>query len=1676
MTLLDPNGNERIEQNSTFLIRWEAQNFEGNETLILEVSNDGGLVNWDEITSGTVASFEGQYEWYVNPAIYSAGEEYRMRIRNVDNSALDASELNFQVLPELIESVSLSSPNGGEQFDQNSIVSIEWTTFNFVGSETLFVEYSSDGGSVWTVLDFGTVNELNGEYNWFVNELAFAPGTDYKVRVRKDDFTALDQSSETFEIQTPVVDVEILTIISPTSGEIVEQNTVYTIDFTSAGIGVDEVLSYEYSTNGVIWEPLGSGVLGDLAGKFDWFVDDIQFPEGDTYQLRVEHGEFTFGQSDVFEIVAPEITASITVNSPNEVEQIALNTTYEILWSTVDVSGDQEIVVEYSVDGGLTGWDLLTSGTVDELEGRFNWFVDKDLYDLGFSNKIRVSSADGSLSDTSDDFFEIISSGVIGFNIISPNGGEVIEQNTEVDILFSTFGLDNEEIIVLEFSKDGFNWTNIASTSIGEFNGHFSWFVDPSVFDPFDRYRIRVRTEDESSFDESDGIFEIIEEVIPQLTLTSALGGETIEQNSTFFITWTGVDFDGDELVNIDYSDDGGANWTTLAIAPAGQLQEEYIWFVDDAVFAEGTDYRVRVQTREGTVSSESSSSFSVVAPATIALTLVTPNGAEQIESNSTFDIKFTSLGLASDELIVIEWSTDGTIWNAITSGTVGDLNGSYEWHVDPFTYSPGANYLIRVLNATNVLEDQSDAVFEIIEEKTITLLDPNGGEKLDQNRNFTVSFETTGLADDTDLVIEYSVNGGLFWNQLTTATVLDLAGTFDWFVDENDFKVGNAYLLRVGTADGSLIDESNDLFSVIAPVAAPANQISAFAFNANWEAYPNATSYSLDVSESDAFDSFVDGFEDVNVTDLTAPITGLYHDTKYFYRVRANIAPDYTSPSSNVISVELPVFPQLKADSLALVPIYAATGGDEWIDNSGWLEGKVKDWHGITFEDGMITAIDLSDNNLTGSFPDITADLRDVASIDLSGNFLEGMADLSLLEAEGSLTSIDVTLNKLDYGDLDQIPDILSSSLYSFNPQGLLLTDTSIVVESTAEVTLDRLIGGSVSENQYQWFKDGVAVEGTDPDLGIIPLPFLIYEVHDGAYHVEVTNTEYPGVTMVTHPVELRVSSIERDSIALLALYDAMDGENWTGTIIGWRRDDVTPVSDWTGVVDGGNRISRLNLPGRGLTGDLAPQIVDITNLESFDLSGNEITGLPDMTEMRVLTSANVSDNKLEFDDFERNADILSIFTIGSQDPFGDPIDPVYIEAGVDYPISVSLGGANNQYQWERRAYVLYGDLPGFVADEGETDSSIILKNLRFDNMGTYRCVITNPTVPGLTLVSNEELVIGTVDLQGKVLDSNGEEVTAGDVGMMAIRDFGTRYDSLINQETGEGIFPVGLDGYIIRDVPLGDYIIGVRSDPTLFIQTYYVSTFSWEDADTLSLRDKTGFLNINITNIPVPDPGNLGDGTFSGTLEEDDGLDGGRTLARRRVKKKGCSLRRRRGSGRGLADDEIYDLYAYIETNDEGEFVFGELIPGTYRFRIEFPGIPMDENSFTEFTVSGDIRESNTFSVAATVTPDGVIQVDVIDVLAVHEKYFGGLHVYPNPATNVLNLHYEKLKTSGIHAQIIDLAGNILLDHEIQKGFGLNAELDISHIENGLYILNFIDTNEENLSISTTKFVISR
>ena len=57
----------------------------------------------------------------------------------------------------------------------------------------------------------------------------------------------------------------------------------------------------------------------------------------------------------------------------------------------------------------------------------------------------------------------------------------------------------------------------------------------------------------------------------------------------------------------------------------------------------------------------------------------------------------------------------------------------------------------------------------------------------------------------------------------------------------------------------------------------------------ATWEPVSGATGYMLDVSTSSGFDSYVDGYHDLDVGDATGRVvTGLNRGTTYYYRVRA--------------------------------------------------------------------------------------------------------------------------------------------------------------------------------------------------------------------------------------------------------------------------------------------------------------------------------------------------------------------------------------------------------------------------------------------------------------------------------------------------------------------------------------------------------------------------------------------------------------------------------------------------------------------------------------------------------------------------------------------------------------------------------------------------------------------
>ena len=99
---------------------------------------------------------------------------------------------------------------------------------------------------------------------------------------------------------------------------------------------------------------------------------------------------------------------------------------------------------------------------------------------------------------------------------------------------------------------------------------------------------------------------------------------------------------------------------------------------------------------------------------------------------------------------------------------------------------------------------------------------------------------------------------------------------------------------------------------------------------------------------------------------------------------------------------------------------------------------------------------------------------------------------------------------------------------------------------------------------------------------------------------------------------------SVESDRAALVALYDATGGDNWTNNA-NWKTD--APLSEWEFVVvNEANRVSELTLRNNNLTGEIPRELGSLTNIEQLRLNGNNLTGeipreLGSLTNLERLT-----------------------------------------------------------------------------------------------------------------------------------------------------------------------------------------------------------------------------------------------------------------------------------------------------------------------------------------------------------------------------------------------------------------------------------------------------------------------
>ncbi|MCY3809676.1 MAG: hypothetical protein OXG58_09695 [Gemmatimonadetes bacterium] len=98
---------------------------------------------------------------------------------------------------------------------------------------------------------------------------------------------------------------------------------------------------------------------------------------------------------------------------------------------------------------------------------------------------------------------------------------------------------------------------------------------------------------------------------------------------------------------------------------------------------------------------------------------------------------------------------------------------------------------------------------------------------------------------------------------------------------------------------------------------------------------------------------------------------------------------------------------PDPASDRDLLEDLYESTGGEEWTDNSGWLEASLLgDWYGVTTHNGTedVARLELGENNLAGGIPSTLGELASVEAIWLYGNQLRGGIPESLGDLDGLL------------------------------------------------------------------------------------------------------------------------------------------------------------------------------------------------------------------------------------------------------------------------------------------------------------------------------------------------------------------------------------------------------------------------------------------------------------------------------------------------------------------------------------------------------------------------------------------------------------------------------------------------------------------------------------------------
>jgi hypothetical protein len=224
---------------------------------------------------------------------------------------------------------------------------------------------------------------------------------------------------------------------------------------------------------------------------------------------------------------------------------------------------------------------------------------------------------------------------------------------------------------------------------------------------------------------DSDDVPPLVQPPIVQVTAPN--GMQVLNGGSTFNITWTASDPNGDDTIQsfeIRLSIDGGTNFNTIIASNLPGTARSFTWTVNSGI--NSNTARIRVVARDATNATgqdNSDANFTITDPG-VSVHLLTPNGGQMLTFGQTFKITW-EVPVASEALVKgfdLFLSTDGgtTFNTSIKSDPINPALAKevreFDWVVPSNVCSSTARVLVVATSTTGARSsDASDTNFSTV-------------------------------------------------------------------------------------------------------------------------------------------------------------------------------------------------------------------------------------------------------------------------------------------------------------------------------------------------------------------------------------------------------------------------------------------------------------------------------------------------------------------------------------------------------------------------------------------------------------------------------------------------------------------------------------------------------------------------------------------------------------------------------------------------------------------------------------------------------------------------------------------------------------------------------------------------------------------------------------------------